>query len=126
MPEHLTPSDLGANDLTPLDLDHCEALGFDGTLRSGPGSHGIPDLDGSTVFAHLLPSGRVMVGIVVDELPAPAPTYDDLPDWERRRIVDFFLECGEHLASKDEWSMDDNFSTTEDLAELYRHVIKRS
>ena len=38
---------------------------------------------------------------------------------QRQEIVSFFMNHGDHLASKEEWSMDDNFNCTEDLAALH-------
>jgi hypothetical protein len=39
------------------------------------------------------------------------------------RALAFVMEYGEYLASQDEWSMDDNFTATEQLHDLYCQIV---
>lgn len=49
--------------------------------------------------------------------------YDSLSEADRRAVVQYVIDQGRYLAGEDDWSMEDNFSTTEGLAEVYsKHV----
>lgn len=47
----------------------------------------------------------------------------ELSDEQRREILAFFMDHGDHLRSKEEWSMDDNFNCTEGLHMIHNKVF---
>lgn len=61
MTDHPLPA---SRDLAPLDFDTCEALGFDGTGRTGPAYHGATEYP---VRAVRLADGYWLVGVLVTE-----------------------------------------------------------
>jgi hypothetical protein len=50
--------------------------------------------------------------------------YDLMSEDARRAVVQMVLAAGRHLDSKSEWSMEDNFTTTEEVADVYQAHIK--
>ena len=49
--------------------------------------------------------------------------YDCMVEGDRRAIVEYVIEQGRYLASKEEWENEDNYATTEGLHEIYhRHI----
>ncbi|HEY7822677.1 MAG TPA: hypothetical protein VIG24_07595 [Acidimicrobiia bacterium] len=51
-------------------------------------------------------------------------TYDRLTEEERRAIIAYVANVGRSLHDADEWSMDDNYSTTEGVYDLYLDHIR--
>lgn len=49
--------------------------------------------------------------------------YDRMPEEDRRGVVAWVLAQGRHLQKEDEWSMEDNFTTTEGTAEVYARYV---
>lgn len=49
--------------------------------------------------------------------------YDVMSEEDRRAVVEYVIDQGRYLAGEADWSMEDNYTTTEGLAEVYhRHI----
>jgi len=53
-----------------------------------------------------------------------ADPYHRMSETTRRAVINYVIDQGRYLQGEEEWSMEDNFQTTEGLAALYQdHIL---
>lgn len=56
-------------------------------------------------------------------MATPDEVYDRMPEEDRRGVIAWVMAQGRHLEQLDEWTMEDNFTTTEGTAEVYARYV---